>query len=177
MLTSLSRRLVIFQLIVFHISNIFLQSFASKPRVFVSVKYTRSTKPNDAMYLWLENVRQLWRIWSVLKGILALWWKTPRCSCGKWRKMSEKLYYWWKQTNKQKNLTLPHFGSPETQLTKTFLTQLRSVSCLTCLMQSFLVKGSAVRCLTQLVLQIKHYFLVHRTGSHSLEMGVNLISQ
>ena len=38
------------------ICNIFLQSFASKPRVFVSVKYTRSTKPNDAMYLWLENV-------------------------------------------------------------------------------------------------------------------------
>ncbi|CAH3156512.1 unnamed protein product [Porites evermanni] len=34
----------------------FSQSFASKPRVFVSVKYTRSTKPNDAMYLWLENV-------------------------------------------------------------------------------------------------------------------------
>ncbi|CAH3185858.1 unnamed protein product, partial [Porites lobata] len=34
----------------------FSQSFASKPRVFASVKYTRSTKPNDAMYLWLENV-------------------------------------------------------------------------------------------------------------------------
>ena len=33
-----------------------MQSFASKPRVFASVKYTRSTKPNDAMYLWLENV-------------------------------------------------------------------------------------------------------------------------
>ena len=34
----------------------FLQNFASEPNVFVSVKYTRSTKPNDAMYLWLENV-------------------------------------------------------------------------------------------------------------------------
>ena len=33
----------------------FLQNFASEPNVFVSVKYTRSTKPNDAMYLWLEN--------------------------------------------------------------------------------------------------------------------------
>ena len=56
MLIYISRSLFIFQSIVFHISNIFLQSFASKPRVFVSVKYTRSTKPNDAMYLWLENV-------------------------------------------------------------------------------------------------------------------------
>ena len=56
MLIYLSISLFIFQLIVFHISNIFLQSFASKPRVFVSVKYTRSTKPNDAIYLWLENV-------------------------------------------------------------------------------------------------------------------------
>ncbi|KAM7438980.1 hypothetical protein ABFA07_011600 [Porites harrisoni] len=34
----------------------FSQNFASEPNVFVSVKYTRSTKPNDAMYLWLENV-------------------------------------------------------------------------------------------------------------------------
>ena len=34
----------------------FLQNFASEPNVFVSVKYTRSTNPNDAMYLWLENV-------------------------------------------------------------------------------------------------------------------------
>ena len=56
MLIYLSRSLFIFQSIVFDISKIFLQSFASKPRVFVSVKYTRSTKPNDAMYLWLENV-------------------------------------------------------------------------------------------------------------------------
>ena len=24
--------------------------------MFVSVKYTRKTKPNDAMYVWLENV-------------------------------------------------------------------------------------------------------------------------
>ena len=56
LLIYLSRSLFIFQSIVFDISKIFLQSFASKPRVFVSVKYTRSTKPNDAMYLWLENV-------------------------------------------------------------------------------------------------------------------------
>ena len=56
MLIYLSRSLFIFRSIVFYISNNFLQSFASKPRVFVSVKYTRSTKPNDAMYLWLENV-------------------------------------------------------------------------------------------------------------------------
>ena len=56
LLIYLSRILFIFQSKFFHISNIFLQSFASKPRVFVSVKYTRSTKPNDAMYLWLENV-------------------------------------------------------------------------------------------------------------------------
>ena len=33
-----------------------LQSYSSKPFVFLSVKYTRSTKPNDAMYVWLENV-------------------------------------------------------------------------------------------------------------------------
>ncbi len=25
--------------------------------MFVSAKYTRSTKPNDAMYIWLENVK------------------------------------------------------------------------------------------------------------------------
>ena len=56
MLMYLSRSLFIFQSIVFDIPKNFLQSFASKPRVFVSVKYTRSTKPNDAMYLWLENV-------------------------------------------------------------------------------------------------------------------------
>ena len=24
--------------------------------MFVSVKYTRNTRPNDAMYVWLENV-------------------------------------------------------------------------------------------------------------------------
>ena len=46
-----------FRLIVFHLPIYpFLQNFASEPNVFVSVKYTRSTKPNDAMYLWLENV-------------------------------------------------------------------------------------------------------------------------
>ena len=45
-----------FWLIVFHLPIYsFLQNFASEPNVFVSVKYTRSTKPNDAMYLWLEN--------------------------------------------------------------------------------------------------------------------------
>ena len=38
------------------LSYIFFQSFASRPHVFVSVKYTRNTKPNDAMYVWLENV-------------------------------------------------------------------------------------------------------------------------
>ncbi|XP_078367482.1 uncharacterized protein LOC144651423 [Oculina patagonica] len=35
----------------------FSQSFSGKPSVFVSAKYTRSTKPNDAMYIWLENVK------------------------------------------------------------------------------------------------------------------------
>ena len=49
--------LIFFRLIVFHLPIYpFLQNFASEPNVFVSVKYTRSTKPNDAMYLWLENV-------------------------------------------------------------------------------------------------------------------------
>ena len=33
-----------------------LQSFGGKPFVFVSAKYARSTKPEDAMYVWLENV-------------------------------------------------------------------------------------------------------------------------
>ena len=33
-----------------------LQSFAGRPSVFVSAKYTRDTKPDDAMYVWLENV-------------------------------------------------------------------------------------------------------------------------
>ena len=33
-----------------------LQSFGGRPSVFVSAKYARSTKPNDAMYVWLENV-------------------------------------------------------------------------------------------------------------------------
>ena len=32
------------------------QSFASKPYVFVSANYGRSTKPTDAVYVWLENV-------------------------------------------------------------------------------------------------------------------------
>ena len=33
-----------------------LQSFGGRPSVFVSAKYTRDTKPDDAMYVWLENV-------------------------------------------------------------------------------------------------------------------------
>ena len=33
-----------------------LQSFDRRPSVFVSAKYARSTKPDDAMYVWLENV-------------------------------------------------------------------------------------------------------------------------
>ena len=33
-----------------------LQSFVGRPSVFVSAKYARSTKPDDAMYVWLENV-------------------------------------------------------------------------------------------------------------------------
>ena len=33
-----------------------LQSFSGTPSVFVSAKYTRDTKPDDAMYVWLENV-------------------------------------------------------------------------------------------------------------------------
>ena len=61
MLIYLSRSLFIFQSIasfsyIVYLTFFFLQSFTCKPRVFVSVKYTRSTKPNDAMYLWLENV-------------------------------------------------------------------------------------------------------------------------
>ena len=32
------------------------QSFATRPFVFVSAKYTRATKPSDAVYVWLENV-------------------------------------------------------------------------------------------------------------------------
>lgn len=34
----------------------FSQSFASRPHVFVTAKYTRNTKPQDAMYVWLENL-------------------------------------------------------------------------------------------------------------------------
>ncbi|XP_020609574.1 uncharacterized protein LOC110048129 [Orbicella faveolata] len=34
----------------------FPQSFVGRPSVFVSAKYARSTKPDDAMYVWLENV-------------------------------------------------------------------------------------------------------------------------
>ncbi|XP_020609571.1 uncharacterized protein LOC110048125 [Orbicella faveolata] len=34
----------------------FSQSFGGRPSVFVSAKYARSTKPYDAMYVWLENV-------------------------------------------------------------------------------------------------------------------------
>ena len=33
-----------------------LQSFGGRPSVFISPKYTRGTKPEDAMYAWLENV-------------------------------------------------------------------------------------------------------------------------
>ena len=33
-----------------------MQSFGGRPSVFVSAKYTRDTKPDDAMYVWLENV-------------------------------------------------------------------------------------------------------------------------
>ena len=33
-----------------------LQSLGGRPSVFVSAKYARSTKPDDAMYVWLENV-------------------------------------------------------------------------------------------------------------------------
>ena len=36
--------------------NFFLQSFGGRPSVFVTAKYSRSTKPNDAVYFWLENV-------------------------------------------------------------------------------------------------------------------------
>ena len=32
------------------------QSFGGRPSVFISAKYTRGTKPEDAMYAWLENV-------------------------------------------------------------------------------------------------------------------------
>ena len=32
------------------------QSFGGRPSVFVAAKYTRDTKSNDAMYVWLENV-------------------------------------------------------------------------------------------------------------------------
>ncbi|XP_078381942.1 uncharacterized protein LOC144664648 isoform X2 [Oculina patagonica] len=35
----------------------FSQSFGERPSVFVSAKYTRDTKPDDAMYVWLENVK------------------------------------------------------------------------------------------------------------------------
>jgi len=33
----------------------FSQSFGGRPSVFVTAKYARSTKPNDAMYVWVEN--------------------------------------------------------------------------------------------------------------------------
>jgi len=39
-----------------NISLYCLQSFGDRPSVFVSAKYARSTKPDDAMYVWLENV-------------------------------------------------------------------------------------------------------------------------
>lgn len=36
-----------------------LQSFSGRPSVFVSAKYTRDTMPNDAMWVWLENVNSV----------------------------------------------------------------------------------------------------------------------
>lgn len=44
-----------FQVNAYILLNIF-QSFNGKPSVFVSAKYERGTKPDDAMYVWLENV-------------------------------------------------------------------------------------------------------------------------
>ena len=37
-------------------ANTCFQSFGGRPAVFVTAKYSRSTKPNDAIYVWLENV-------------------------------------------------------------------------------------------------------------------------
>ncbi|XP_022806681.1 uncharacterized protein LOC111343760 isoform X1 [Stylophora pistillata] len=36
----------------------FSQGFGLGPYVFVSAKYNRDTQPNDAMYVWLENVKR-----------------------------------------------------------------------------------------------------------------------
>lgn len=36
-----------------------LQSFSGRPSVFVSARYTRHTKPDDAMWVWLENVNSV----------------------------------------------------------------------------------------------------------------------
>lgn len=36
-----------------------LQSFSGRPSVFVSARYTRDTKPDDAMWVWLENVNSV----------------------------------------------------------------------------------------------------------------------
>ena len=36
-----------------------LQSFSGRPSVFVSAKYTRDTKPDDAMWVWLKNVNSV----------------------------------------------------------------------------------------------------------------------
>ena len=36
--------------------KIVLQSFGGRPTVFVTAKYSRSTRPNDAVYVWLENL-------------------------------------------------------------------------------------------------------------------------
>ena len=97
-----------------------MQSFASKPRVFVSVKYTRSTKPNDAMYLWLENVnsggfevclREFLPFDGKHQDAVVVNEENVRVNYS----IDEN-----KQTNKQTNLTLPHFRSPETQLLITF---------------------------------------------------------
>ena len=34
-----------------------MQGFGGIPFVFVSTKYNRDTKPDDAMYVWLENIK------------------------------------------------------------------------------------------------------------------------
>ena len=42
--------------VVTYVFFVKLQSFGGRPSVFVSAKYARSTKADDAMYVWLENV-------------------------------------------------------------------------------------------------------------------------
>lgn len=43
--------ITLYQLIIQTFPN-----FGGRPSVFVSAKYTRDTKSEDAMYVWLENV-------------------------------------------------------------------------------------------------------------------------